>query len=870
MSSPARPRFTFVSAVYNVGRYLPDFIASLEAQTHGLDDVEIVMVDDGSTDDSAQLLTDWAARRPDTVRVIRQANAGQGAARNAGILAARGEWISFPDPDDALSPDYLAVVAAFLDTHPDADLATTHRLMWNEAAATVEDLHPLRSMYTGDSFVDLSKAPDRFHGHSPTSFFRLDRIRHSELRFDTRIRPNFEDGHFNCCYLLETPRPRVGFLGSAPYHYRLRADGTSTLQTSAPHPGRYTVVPEFGYLDVVNRAIARYGEVPGWLASYLLYDMHWYFAATDPKAAAGRPDSGDLVERFHELAAEILGRFDVEAALPFVPATVAALPRLVLAHGYADEPWHDPFVQLGSLDVPQELVRASYYFTGKLPEETWWANGSRITPLHAKVRDFRYYGRVLLQERIVWLPADRTLKADLGGTPVAIAYERPPGPVKVAPPGQIRWWLNPDSARASAGIPAHLRRRRPVSKKGRLAQLLMHRRPVRKKYAGAWVLMDRLHDAADSAEILFRYLREQHPEINAWFVLEEGGKEWDRFKAAGHGDRLVAHGSLQWRLLMAHAAHLLSSHAEGPVTAPEPILEFTSPGWRFHFLQHGVIKDDLSSWLDPKKLDTFVVSTRQELASIAGDHTSYVFTTREVVLTGLPRFDRLRDVGLRFPPERRDLLLVAPTWRNGLMPPMLAGTQRRGLDLSLLETDFIRNWIAYLTDERLAAACSEHGLSLGFLPHPNLQPLLPLMDLPRHVLPLSYEGQDPQELFARARVLVTDFSSVAFNAAYLDRPVVYYQFDSESVLEGEHVGRRGYFDYARHGFGPVAGTRDEAVEATLQVLAHGASPLPEYQARIDASFPVRDGLCSARVVERVLQTDRKQSGLPPTPTPAAV
>src|SRR3954466_14253269 len=110
MDSPARPRFTFVSAVYDVGRYLPDFIASLEAQTHGLDDVEILMVDDGSTDHSAPVLAAWAARppappaevraawaarRPDTVRVIHQPNAGQGAARNAGIEAARGEWISF-------------------------------------------------------------------------------------------------------------------------------------------------------------------------------------------------------------------------------------------------------------------------------------------------------------------------------------------------------------------------------------------------------------------------------------------------------------------------------------------------------------------------------------------------------------------------------------------------------------------------------------------------------------------------------------------------------------------------------------------------------------------------------------------------------
>jgi hypothetical protein len=869
MSSTARPRFTLVSAVHNVARYLPEFIASLEAQTHGLDDVEIVMVDDGSTDDSAQLLADWATRRPDTVRNLTQDNAGQGAARNTGIAAASGQWISFPDPDDALAPDYLAVVAAFLDTHPDADLVACHRLMWDEATGEIRDRHPLRSLFTGDSFVDLSQAPDRFHGHSPTSFFRLDTIRSSALEFDVRIRPNFEDGHFNCCYLLEHPKPQVGFLGSARYHYRVRADGTSTLQTSAPHPGRYTAVPEHGYLDVVRRAQHKYGAVPGWLASCVLYDLHWYFAAPDPKAAAGRPDTGPLVERFHELAEEILGCMDVAAALPFTPPSVSSVARLVMEHGYRGEPWHADFVQLDSLDLAQKLVRASYFFTGDLPEERWWVNGEVITPLHAKIRGYWYYGRALLHERIVWLPADQTLKVDLGGTAAAIGFERLVGPTKVAQPGQIRWWLNPDSDHGRSLIPAQQLRRTPASKKGRLAQRLMLRPAVVAKYADAWVLMDRVHDANDSGEVLFRYLRQHHPEINAWFVLEKGGKEWARFKAAGHGDRLVAHGSVRWRLLMAHAIHVLSSHAELALIAPPAIGEFTNPGWRFHFLQHGVIKDDLSSWLDPKKLETFVVSTRQEFASIAGDHTPYIFTTKEVALTGLPRFDRLHEIGLRFPPERRDLLLVAPTWRNGLMSPMIAGTQRRPLDTSLLETEFVRHWIDYLRDERLASACREHGLRLSFLPHPNLQPLLPLMDLPPHVEPLSYEGRDVQELFARTRVLVTDFSSVAFNAAYLERPVVYYQFDAESVLGGGHVGRRGYFDYARDGFGPVAGTHAQALDATIRVLSHGPTPLPEYAARIEATFPLRDGLSCQRVVKRVLQTQQNRSRHSPTPTPSA-
>jgi CDP-glycerol glycerophosphotransferase (TagB/SpsB family) len=116
-------------------------------------------------------------------------------------------------------------------------------------------------------------------------------------------------------------------------------------------------------------------------------------------------------------------------------------------------------------------------------------------------------------------------------------------------------------------------------------------------------------------------------------------------------------------------------------------------------------------------------------------------------------------------------------------------------------------------------------------------------------------------------VLVTDFSSVAFNAAYLERPVVYYQFDAESVLGGGHTGRQNYFEYTRDGFGPVADTRDGAVDAVIEALTHGPSPLPEYQARIDATFTQRDGRCCERVVAHVLSTERRRSNLPAVPTP---
>ena len=108
-----------------------------------------------------------------------------------------------------------------------------------------------------------------------------------------------------------------------------------------------------------------------------------------------------------------------------------------------------------------------------------------------------------------------------------------------------------------------------------------------------------------------------------------------------------------------------------------------------------------------------------------------------------------------------------------------------------------------------------------------------------------------QALYARCALLVTDYSSVAFNVAYIDRPIVYFQFDRDEMLGGLHVGRKGYFEYERDGFGPVATDLQAAELAILAAIERGPEPAPEYQRRIDATFPFRDGRACARVVAAV-------------------
>ena len=108
------PVISVVIPVYNGERYLADAIQSVLDQTYR--NFEVIVVDDGSTDGSA----DVAQRFGEAIRYVHQANGGVCKARNAGIAAARGAYIAFLDQDDLWLHDKLAAQVAYLDSHPEA------------------------------------------------------------------------------------------------------------------------------------------------------------------------------------------------------------------------------------------------------------------------------------------------------------------------------------------------------------------------------------------------------------------------------------------------------------------------------------------------------------------------------------------------------------------------------------------------------------------------------------------------------------------------------------------------------------------------------------------------------------------------------
>lgn len=110
-------KISVIVPVYNCAPYVERCVRSIMSQTH--DDLEIICVDDGSTDDSG-LILDQLACEDARIQVIHQDNAGVSAARNAGIDAASGEFITFVDSDDAIEPDmYDTLIPFFKDENVD-------------------------------------------------------------------------------------------------------------------------------------------------------------------------------------------------------------------------------------------------------------------------------------------------------------------------------------------------------------------------------------------------------------------------------------------------------------------------------------------------------------------------------------------------------------------------------------------------------------------------------------------------------------------------------------------------------------------------------------------------------------------------------
>lgn len=348
-------------------------------------------------------------------------------------------------------------------------------------------------------------------------------------------------------------------------------------------------------------------------------------------------------------------------------------------------------------------------------------------------------------------------------------------------------------------------------------------RMVCPSYRNLWLVAERGFDARDNGYWFFRYLRTQHPEINACFVIGPDSPDYSRIAALG---RTVPMASLRHYLMYLCADYLVATHVQP--AAPD-IWKFyhlrqigIRPRGRQVFLQHGIIVNNMLYMYYPKlQVDLIVSGGKLEYDYLTSE---YGFPEGIIRQIGLCRFDNL----LRNNSPSNEIL-VMPTWRGSDYPSGEAFPQ----------TAYYRNFQALLNSPRLLELLEKHNLKLIFYPHIEMQKELGQFTSPSDRIVLAgWEHYDVQPLLMQCNLLITDYSSVFFDVGYMGKPVIYFQFDVEDFRKYHY--QEGYFSYEKLGFGPVVKSVEEVLKALEGAIERGFKSEPLYQVRLDTFFPMRD------------------------------
>ncbi len=336
--------FSIVVPVYNTAAYLEECIQSVIGQSVGFGDTQLVLVDDGSTDDSACICKRYAERFPSNVVFLQQENSGVSAARNLGLEYARGLWINFLDSDDLWSNDAFEVVLRFSAEHPELRMVSLRHWFFG----AFEGPHPLDYKYESDRVIDILRDADVIQLSFSNMFVQ------APLLEDERFDPSLDFAEdFKIVGPLILRERRFGVCKNGSYRYRKRLEGGSAIDTTTSKMSYYEKTPYACNLNLFHESERLYGEVIPYAQWCVMYELQFRLRTPTNESL-----SAEAVQRYEAILRKLLASIDDEI---IVTQRHMSLPDKLYA------------LQV-KYDVPMQKILASSYMHGG---ELYWRHDGR-------------------------------------------------------------------------------------------------------------------------------------------------------------------------------------------------------------------------------------------------------------------------------------------------------------------------------------------------------------------------------------------------------------------------------------------------------------------------------------------------------------
>lgn len=873
--------FSIITAFYNSELYIQECIESVINQTLDFkENTQLILVDDGSSDDSTAIALDYQERYPDNVLVLTKENGGPSSARNLGLKHATGRYINFLDSDDKLESNALEIVLDYLNHHEDINIVSIPLTYLDS-----DDEHMLAQKFIENKVVNVYEDSTYPQLHISPCFIRRESL--GDLTFEERLRIGEGALLINKLLLHEE---KYALVNDTNYYYRKRPDESSLADTIKSEKEFFTPKVIDCYQHLIDYSIEYKGFLPDFIKYAIAYDAyHFYRVPTSEILNRSEYNEfrnvlqhtlsfiDDEIISDHKYLEETIKtlliylkndefHIDVESNKVFIKSkdyTINELHNMLLILDIVEiidnnlniSAWFSSncdydFFRLEAIKVKEngnkEVYEGkffSYPTTNRYPAESvgiCWKFDYCVDftiPLDSNEVS-RIYFNLIYDEDGRHAEMHNPLQFqnyDAGLSKVSnylikdnemVIYDKKDESLHLQPYSFIKsakleiisiLKMNKDhNSSLWRGIFYHL--------------LFLFLYPFMRNKR-IWLFQDRVDIADDNAKHLFSYAIKQDDGIKKYYVIS---KDCDDFAEMKKIDKnIVPLGSFKNRFLYMFAEKMISSHVNHSWLNP-----FFNPHHPYFnglltvekcFLQHGVIKDDLSDWLRKyfQNLHLFLTSSDYERDSILGD--TYNYSEDVVQAFGLPRHDNLK-----FGASKKEILF-SPTWRKYLI-------NRRAFEKS----DYYYRLNSFLTNERLLKSIQDHGYKLVFKPHYDLVPFLDLFTIDDDVIEVNTHDSY-QTIFNNSAVMITDYSSVFFDFSFLKKPVIYYH-------EGhDYHYIDGYFSYEEMGFGDVIDNEEDLVDKVIEYMENGCEMEDKYKQRVDKFFKYTDQKNCVRVYNWLLE-----------------
>lgn len=358
------------------------------------------------------------------------------------------------------------------------------------------------------------------------------------------------------------------------------------------------------------------------------------------------------------------------------------------------------------------------------------------------------------------------------------------------------------------------------------------------KQDSLWLVAERKAEARDNGYWMFRYIVENHPEINVRYIIKKDSPDYQ--KLLPWKDKIVEASSFTHYMLMWKARYGISTHYHHyfPYRVNHQLfvncLKKINKKCRLVWLQHGIIKDNLQGlYNNALNFDLFITGAKPEYDYIS---INFGYPSGVVQYTGLARFDQLHGIKVK-----KNQILVMPTWRLWL-------TKK-----NFPESDYYVTYSKLLQNDNLHRVLEKYDAHLIFYPHSSCQHFISLfaeLKLPNRVVIADSEHYDVQQLLKESALLITDYSSVFWDFAYMKKPHVYFQFDEKAFREGHFP--QGYYDY-HNGLGDWTSDIDELIAIIDRYAQKEMSPLPKFLEQHSVYFPLCDKCNCERIYNEIIK-----------------